>query len=104
MLSCLGKVMIAPMVSTKSGLINAHQILFWFLIAQYPVLNTGSMVALGHPDALFQHDAMQAADTVSKDRKPFFQAKSFQVDKADRIQRAVSILVCAQGIDRKSTR
>ena len=44
---------------------------------------------LGHPDALFQQNAVDATQTIRENGKAFFQTKGFQVNKARWIERAL---------------
>src|SRR5690242_602190 len=64
--------------------------------AQHAILNTGRVLFLGHPDALFQHNAVCAAQAVSKNGKAFFQTKGLQVDKASWIESSIPVLVRPQ--------
>src|SRR5438045_6564744 len=61
--------------------------------SQYAVVNVGGIQSLGHPDALFQYDAIDAAQAISKNWKAFFQLKGFEVGKAGGIESTIPVLV-----------
>src|SRR5258707_4683002 len=65
---------------------------------QDTILDTGRVLSLGHPDALYQQITIDAAQAISENGKAFFEAEGLQVYKARWIQRAVAVLICSQVI------
>src|SRR5438270_4046556 len=61
--------------------------------SQHAVVNVGGIQSLRHPDALFQYDAIDAAQAISKNWKAFFQLKGFEVGKAGGIESTIPVLV-----------
>src|SRR5579884_123468 len=64
--------------------------------AQNAILDIGCVPALWHPDTFLQHDAVDAAQVIGKDRKPLFQSERFEVNKTRRIEYSVAVFVRAQ--------
>src|SRR5947209_12745695 len=61
--------------------------------SQHAVVNVGGIQSLGHPDTLFQYDAIDAPQAISKYWKAFFQLKGFEVGKASGIESTIPVLV-----------
>src|SRR5438045_9301891 len=57
------------------------------------ILDVGCILAVRHPDALFEHHAIDAAQAIGKDGEPLFKAKCLKMRKARRIERSFSIFI-----------
>ena len=59
-------------------------------------MNVCRIEAMRHPDALFEHDAIDTTELIREDGKAFFESKSFKVTETGRIQRPIPVLVGTQ--------